>query len=320
MPNYPIQHTLPSALPVVNEISRNVHFIEHRFTSTSEDFWVLLTSDRHHDNPHCNQAMEKFHLDQAKERNAPIVDYGDLFCAMQGKYDRRASKDDIRPEHQSGNYLDKLVSTAAKFYEPYAQNFAIMGLGNHETAIIKHHETNLTERLVERLITMTGSDIKACGYTGWVKFRFWYGKPALKNNATGAGSSKQKAMASVNLWYNHGYGGGGPVTKGVIQCNRQAVYVPDANIVCSGHTHDEWIFPLQRIRFGPTGQLTHDEQLHIKTPGYKEEYVDGFGGWHVERGAPPKPNGAAWLRFWWRKTDDPQTRGINFEVLRAKER
>jgi hypothetical protein len=33
----------------------------------------------------------------------------------------------------------------------------------------------------------------------------------------------------------------------------------------------------------------------VRTPGYKEEYQDGYGGFHVERGAPPKPVGAAWL-------------------------
>ena len=93
----------------LEEISRNVHFINHRFNSTADNFWVLLTSDRHHDNPHCNQELEKKHLDEAKERNAVIIDYGDLFCAMQGKFDRRASKDHIRPAHQHGNYLDRLV-------------------------------------------------------------------------------------------------------------------------------------------------------------------------------------------------------------------
>ncbi len=30
----------------LEEISRNVHFINHRFLSTSDNFWVLLTSDQ----------------------------------------------------------------------------------------------------------------------------------------------------------------------------------------------------------------------------------------------------------------------------------
>jgi hypothetical protein len=34
------------------------------------------------------------------------------------------------------------------------------------------------------------------------------------------------------------------------------------------------------------------KQIHLAIVGcYKEEYEDGFGGWHVERGAPIKPTG-----------------------------
>jgi hypothetical protein len=33
------------------------------------------------------------------------------------------------------------------------------------------------------------------------------------------------------------------------------------------------------------------------TGTYKEEYEDGHHGWHVERGAPPKPIGGRILRL-----------------------
>jgi hypothetical protein len=33
----------------------------------------------------------------------------------------------------------------------------------------------------------------------------------------------------------------------------------------------------------------------IRTSTYKEEYEDGFGGFHIERGRPPKPLGSMWL-------------------------
>jgi hypothetical protein len=36
---------------------------------------------------------------------------------------------------------------------------------------------------------------------------------------------------------------------------------------------------------------------HIRTSTYKEEYGDGTKGWHVTRGAPPKPLGGYWLTF-----------------------
>lgn len=259
--------------------------------------WFLLRSDVHHDNPHCDQKLERKHLDQAKERNAGIIDAGDLFCAMQGKFDKRADKSALRPEHQSGDYLDRLVKTAADFYEPYAHNFLLIGRGNHETAIHKRAETDLTERLVERLNDRTKSKIQAGGYGGWVKFCF---------------TSNKTKRDSRNLYYYHGTGGGGPVTRGVIQTNRLAVFTPDADFTLTGHTHDEWYVPIQRHRISERGDLYQDEQLHIRTPGYKDAWTDSYAGWEVEKMLGPKPIGAAWLRFWFSNDQ------IHSEVLRAK--
>lgn len=283
----PVKKITPGTTEVI-EKSRNVHFIKHQLKSTNEEdsLWVLLSFDRHHDNPKSDNVMELRHLRQAKERNAIIIDGGDLFCAMQGKYDPRSNKSDLKPEHKKGDYLDSLVKTAADFYGPYAHNFAVMAPGNHETNISKRHETNLTERLVTMLNDRHGSKIHVGGFSGWIKFQLLLHGQAL----------------SVNMWYHHGYGGDAPVTKGVIQTNRQSVYLPDAHIVATGHTHNEWQFPIPRIRITNKGKVYHDEQLHLKVPSYKEEYVDGYGGWHIERGGPPKPTGAVWLRLSMRKT------------------
>ena len=183
----------PEGLPSVERISRNVTRITLNVKSTADAdaAWVLLSSDRHHDNPKCLWDLEKKHLNEAVERNAVIVDYGDLFCAMQGRFDRRSSKEDLRPEHQKGDYLDALVRTATDFYGPYAHNFAVVGPGNHETAILKHHETNLTERFIERMNTEHGSNIQLGGYSGWVIFQVSYG---VRSNGTA------QENQSVNLW------------------------------------------------------------------------------------------------------------------------
>jgi len=273
-------------LPSVREISRNVHEIKFEFNKMSDEHWVLLRSDCHHDSKHCDRAMELRHLEEAKRKGALIIDNGDLYDAMQGKFDRRSNKSDLLPEYKKGDYLDALVSEAAKFYKPYAKNIAILGQGNHETAILKHHETNITERLKERLNVGLESHEKVHmgGYGGWVKFvGDYYG-----------------GKESVMMHYFHGSGGGGPVTRGVIQTNRQAVFLPDAQICLTGHTHDQWIVPIERQRIKNTAmKLYKDTQYHIKVAGYKEEYEDGYGGWHIERGAPPKPKGACWLKFTW---------------------
>jgi hypothetical protein len=268
------------------EKSRNVHLMEISLPRVGDEQFILLQSDVHWDNPHCKRDVWKAHLDEARERDAPILDNGDFFCAMQGKYDPRSSKNDIRPEHVGSNYLDRLIETADKSLAPYADLLTLRGQGNHETSIAKRHETDLTARLTERL-KLRGSPACVGGFSGWVRF-------TIKLTKTNHRSFK--------LWYHHGYGGGGPVTRGTIQSSRIAVYVSDADVVWNGHTHDAWIMPIERIRLNQENKVEYCRQTHVRTAGYKDEYSDhhgnfGHGGWHIERGGPPKPIGGAWLRF-----------------------
>jgi hypothetical protein len=262
---------------------RNVVEISIDFEPNSNwEQWVLLRSDAHHDNPKCDWSLEQKHLEEALEFDAPIIDNGDLFCAMQGKWDKRSSKDAIREEHIGGNYLDRLVDTARDFYRPYRSQFAVLGRGNHETAILGKHETDLTDRLADAM-RRDGSPVLASGYTGWVKFTF-----------------KRKGRIEQSYWlmHYHGTGGGGPVTRGVIQTNRNGIIHPDADICLTGHTHDEWIFPIARTRITAMGEIYTDKQMHVRAAGYKAAWGDGYGGWEVERGLGPKPLGAIWVKFY----------------------
>ena len=259
----------------------------------------LLSSDRHWDNPHSDHEMQIRHLSEMIERNAFCLDNGDLFCAMQGKYDKRSSKSDLREEHKTGRYLDSLTETADVFFSPWANRFIMIGKGNHEESISNNHETCLTERLISLLNQRGGSVING-GFGGFVKFSFRVNSPG------GAGSYRD-----VVLHYDHGYGGGGPVTRDMIQHQRRQVYLPDADIIMSGHTHDQWSYWCSRVRLNQVGKIHHDEVLHVKTPTYKEEYGTGSGGWHSRRGSPPKPIGAYWLNFKYRNNR------IVFDVERA---
>ena len=261
--------------------------------------WFLLSGDRHWDNPKSNHDLQKDHLEEAVKRNAGVIDIGDLFCAMQGKYDKRSSKSDVRPEHQVDSYLDALVGTAADFFEPWTKNMIVLGVGNHEEAIRKRHETHLTERLVGILNDRTGSNICCGGYGGWVRLIA----------ALGNGTRRMLQMK-----YFHGSGGGGPVTRGVIQTNRMSVFLPDADLVVTGHTHDHWIVPIARERINRKGKVHMDEQTHIRCGTYKDEYGDAYGGWHIERGGPPKPVGAVWLRVF----TEGKKRHIRYEITRAQ--
>lgn len=285
------------------EHSRNVHEIRITLPHVGDEQWVLLQSDVHWDNPHCDRKKFKSHLDLALKRNAPVIDVGDFFCAMQGKYDKRASKNEIRMEHCKGDYLDSLVNTAAEYLTPYKDILTVRALGNHETSIYKRHETDLCDRLAEKLRAAGGIARKG-GFSGYVKI-------GLCQNGISPHDSKK-------LWYFHGAGGGGPVTRGVIQTNRQAVYVGDADFVVTGHTHDSFQLPIERIRLNMRNEIEFVRQTHIKCPGYKDEFRDGYAGWHIERGGPPKPTGAWWLRFVFSASPKASAREYEYEIIEAK--
>lgn len=259
-----------------------------------QDF--LLTSDRHHDNAHSDHRLEMLHLEEAVDRDAGILDIGDLFCAMQGKYDRRSDLSQCRPEHREGRYLDSLVETAAEFFEPYADRWCLLAPGNHEGSILKYHETDLTQRLAERF-RAKGSPVVTGSYAGFVRFRV---------NIAGRSLSR-------TMYYIHGHGGGGIMTHGVLNSRRRQSFLPEADIVWSGHTHDAWNLRLSKASLTREGHLRLDDVHHVSTPGYKDEFSP-LEGWHVERGAPPKPLGAAWLRL----SIDYRSKPVNHRRLRVE--
>lgn len=286
----------PAPTGFSTEQKGNVSIVRIKHDGTFEQRF-LLSADRHWDNPHSDQAMQRRHLDEALRVGAGVLDWGDFFCIMQGRWDKRASKSTLRPEHQVDNYLDAVVRTATEFFLPYARSFVRIGPGNHETAVMKAHETDLIGRLVAALNEQGGADIHHTGYSAWCLFEF------IDSNGT---------VERKKLWGIHGYGGGGPVTRGVIGTNRRAVYVPDADMIVTGHTHDEWEVPIARTRLDDDGNQYDDEQLHIQLPTYKNEYGNGAGGWHVETGKSPRPIGAAWLTFRKETKDSP------IEVIRTR--
>lgn len=247
-------------------------------------FRVLLSSDRHIDSPDSDWDLQKQHLQEAAETGSPVLDCGDLFDIVCGKSDKRASKSGVKPEHNSSTYIDDVIEDTAEKLAPWAHLFPVMLSGNHEQYAIDKLETSMMDRLVERLRVLTGAKVHHGGYAAAVTFVF------VDDN---------KRPHSINLWMEHGAGGGAPVTGDMISMYRRATYLPDFHVACSGHTHDRVVRSLQRLRRTQYGKLVEDELILVKLPSYKREFQGGHGGWHARRGAPPKPVGAAWLEFRW---------------------
>jgi len=212
---------------------------------------LIFMSDLHYDSKYCDRTLLKNHLDYARDNNALVFMFGDIFDCMGGRYDKRANKEDLREEYRKADYFDALINDATRFFKPYKDNIIFISDGNHEASILKHHETDLIERLADPLDATHGS------YMGFIRIMFEY---------NGGGHRR-----SLTMYYNHGSGGSAPVTKGVIKSNRRQVMV-DADIYVSGHNHNEWVMPITHAKLSSGGNVVIEKKLHINLGCYKDEW------------------------------------------------
>jgi hypothetical protein len=263
------------------EKSRNVHELKlNKSIASGGEAWLLWQSDEHWDHPKCDLKKLKEHHQEAAERGAAIVKAGDTFCVMQGKGDPRGDKGSVRPEHWGGNYLDLIVKTAADWYGPYRDYIKVVGLGNHEFKIYEKFETCLIDRLCQSLRDKGGQTCKG-GYSGWIRLRVnWNG---TKNN-------------SFVVYYHHGFGGGGPASKGLPDFGKIAEWV-DCDAIVSGHIHYKNYSAIQRARLNDHGVVTQRELHFVRCGTYKDEFEDGYAGFHVEKGRGPRTLGGWWQRI-----------------------
>lgn len=256
----------------------NYHNHEIKFEGNKQ--WLLITSDWHFDNPKTNRKLLFRHLDEAVDRNAKIIINGDMLCLMQGKYDPRKSKSAILQEHNGDNYLDLVIEDTAKKMVKYAPYILQINTGNHETAVSARNETDILQRLVDRINHLAGTNIAKGEYMGYIN---------LQLKVSGC-------HPSIKIAYDHGHFGG-IITKGALSVVRHASIFPSADIVISGHTHDGWIMNHPQFVLNTSkGKVEVRNQWHVKTGTYKEEFDSGKG-WAVEKIGMPKYLGSCWVRL-----------------------
>ena len=270
------------------EKSSNVHVYNYALTSLKTPIKVLFIPDIHFDNPKCRRDLLKKDLDEALEIGARVVIPGDLFCLMQGNYDPRKSKSDIRPQHNVSNYIDAVIEEAIEWFGPYAEILDVIGDGNHETNILKRQETNVLERFVSGLniAHKPTSPVAHGGYGGWYIINISYGGSNIP----------------FKVKYFHGSGGGSPVTKGTIQHNRMAAQIEGADAIVMGHVPDDYEVTHSVETLTGLYRVVSKEIIMFRCSTYKDEYFNlkrgpGSGGWHTERGGGPKPLGGRWLEL-----------------------
>jgi UDP-2,3-diacylglucosamine pyrophosphatase LpxH len=263
---------------------------------------VLFIGDLHLDNPKSDRVGLKRVLDDAVAAGAAIFLLGDVFDAMQGRNDMRGSKSDLSARYIGrDDYLTALVEDVTEFLTPYAANVALLLQGNHESSAAKHYGLHLEQALAYEL-RKAGSNVVTPGYQTYCAFKFAWGDDT-SNSAT------------VPFWLTHGSGGGGPVTRGVIQAQRRAVTYPDARFVVSGHVHNSYFVAHEQHRLRPHLSPYDTEQEHYVVGAWKNEHV-AKGGWWVERGGNPRLP-SAWRASFWRARGKDYTDPVRWEFTRV---
>lgn len=268
-----------------------------------KDGRLAFLSDLHWDNPKTNRVLLKKQLDYCVKHKIPVFLNGDTFCLMQGKNDRRGTKSDVLPEHNTIKYFDAVVNTAVEWFAPYAHIIAGVGYGNHETAILKHQETDILERWVQLMNLTHDCNIQLGGYGGWIIVKHRYGKG--------------RSPHSFFVKYFHGSGGGGVVTKGAINLTRAKEMYENFDLFVMSHVHENWGRTDERdsILVSAKAARMIRKQIHLMITGtFKEEYGDGSKGWHVERGAPPKTLGGRIALFQTKRTTIGNIDGLESTV------
>lgn len=252
--------------------------------------WIqhtLFLSDIHLDSPFCDQKLLKKHCNEAAEKEAMILTAGDLFDAMQGHNDPRRSYRELKESMKGLNYFDRALDEAVEFFRPYKDNLAMLGYGNHEYSVLNFNGTDLVQRFVG-VMRGLGSPIVVGGYGGYIRISAY--------------SKMTTPEATLRIYYNHGGGGEAPVTKGMIQTNRQAAYIRGADIVWNGHNHQEYISHQSTIELSNKDKVVQGLVTFIRTPGYKNEFAcqdNGFHGYAASKMMAPTPRGCAWGELSW---------------------
>lgn len=232
--------------------------------------YFMLMSDLHIGSAFTSMAKIKEDLETARRYNARILINGDVFDAILPS-DRKRFNPNVLSEALRGraDVLNAALDMAVTLLSPYADLIDVIGVGNHDTALEKHHSVDLVLLLVERLNTLVdGADVRYGGYTG-------YYAVTPPDNIKGA---------RFVFYYHHGSGGDSPITKGIGDFQRKLAWVSDANVIWMGHKHHRYADKMMRQKLCKSGRISHIEVLCVMSGAYSDTYTQQTQADVMQRG------------------------------------
>lgn len=283
-----------------NPFARN--YLEIIFPYRRRKDWyqdVLLNSDTHLESIHSDLKWLRNVYKQTITRKAPIIMPGDVVDAMQGRHDPRRDPRELNPElvkrmNKGATYYQAVKDHAVEFLEPFRKNITLICPGNHETAVEKNGEWNMTSQIVAGL----GHGIYRGGYAGNVRFTFRNEEP-----------SEKEGCRTKELYYHHG--------TGLSTDSKVLLMVaehPDVHIFAIGNWHRVKEYPIERKRILRNGDRPLETVQFVQLGTIKDERGDDNGSYGTEKYHRLTRPSAHWLRFYW----DRPSNDVQVEVMRAR--
>jgi hypothetical protein len=258
-------------------------------------FAYFLASDLHLDDPSFDEALFRSEMAMANKEDARVYLNGDILgLILPGDIKRYARGSD------PGNVDDKIgaaVTRAENLLAPYVDIIDMIGTGNHETAVLKHHSVDATKLLIGFLNRRRDPrlpPIKHGGYTGFIRLYF---------------EDENKHSDSYIIFYNHGQGGSSEVSRGIIDLQRRQ-YIR-ADLIWLGHKHKVVSTELDsEIGLNTKNRIYERKKRGVITGTYLSNFTetdadrDGYLlSYQEERQRTPQGRGGAILRLVIRRED-----------------
>lgn len=272
----------------ITKIGGNVLQMHDSPTTRNYELKTLHLSDVHFDSKYCDRELLKKHLTENREKGGYTFIYGDIFDVMGCERDPRAKHSDIRPEYlTNGSYLDLIVEDAYEFFKDFP-NIIMMSHGNHETNIMKRHDTDVLDRLCY-LLRKHGNKTERLGYSGYI----WI---VINRHA------------SAKIAFHHGYGGNAPRSKGILRSQMDSLTFSDADVIVSGHDHNKLHDNNVSYYLSNKGIIKYKKRDWLKLGSYKRNSINPLeGGWEVEKGFMPKDIGGYCIDFYFKNSNKKNT-------------
>ena len=221
--------------------------------SKQKEFKFALFSDLHIDAKHCERELLKRNLDYCNENYDAILMNGDVFSCLLPKDLKRFTN--AHAANDRDDILDGIIDDVADFLKPYASKIIFIGMGNHETSVLKFHGTNPAARLCREL-KHAGGNPRFGDYQNIIRFKFSHGQNGR--------------VRTYDIWACHGMGAGAKRSRGALEWD--LVYAKfDAQLYWMGHNHQAEIDHSGSYTWvNREGQFLTKRKAGIRTPSWEQ--------------------------------------------------